>query len=54
MIDATRLRGVVDKCSTSSAELVIEADAGGEGEQTCRDSGEEVARGAGAVSFECE
>ncbi len=33
---------------------MVEADAGGECEESGRDPGEEVARGAGAVAFECE
>jgi hypothetical protein len=44
MIDATRRRGVVGGHSAGTTELVVEADAGSEGEQPSRDPGEEVAR----------
>jgi len=51
MIDATRLRGVVDERAARPTELIIEADAGGKGEQSDGDAGVEVAGGAGAVPF---
>src|SRR5215212_5165760 len=54
MIDATRSGGVVDEGAAGAAELVVEADAGGEREQACGDAGAEVAWGAGAVAFEAE
>ena len=54
MVDATRLGGVVGDFATWESELVVEADAGCECEESCRDAGAEVARGAGAVTFEPE
>src|SRR3990172_7837742 len=54
MIDATRLRGVVDERAARPTELVIEADAGGEREQPGGDAGIQVACGAGTVAFEGE
>jgi hypothetical protein len=54
MVDATWLGGVVDDCAAGSAELVVESDAGGEGEQADGDPGEEASGCAGAVSFEAE
>src|SRR5215203_2402433 len=54
MIDATRSGCVVDEGAAWPAELVVEADAGGEGEQAGCDAGAEVAWGAGAVAFEAE
>src|SRR5215208_90939 len=54
MIDATRSGGVVDEGAAWPAELVVEADAGGEREQACGDAGAEVAWGAGAVAFQAE
>ncbi|MEO6349098.1 MAG: hypothetical protein ABIP53_00415 [Candidatus Limnocylindrales bacterium] len=41
MIDSTALGGVVDDCAAGSAELVVEADAGGECEQAGADAGEQ-------------
>lgn len=37
-----------------SAESVVEADGGGEGEEACADAGAEAVEGAGAVAFEGE
>src|SRR5437867_3906870 len=54
MIDATRLRGVVDDRAAWASELVVEADAGGEREQPGRDPGEEVAWRPRAVALEAE
>jgi hypothetical protein len=54
MIDATVLGGVVGEGAAGSAELVVEADAGCEGEEPGRDSGSQVSRGAGAVVFEAQ
>ena len=45
MIDSTALGGVVDDCAAGSAELVVEADAGGECEQAGADAGEQVFAG---------
>src|ERR1700694_3250516 len=54
MVDATGLGGVVGDRAGRAAELVVEADAGGERAQAGGDAGVEVAGGAGAVAFECE
>jgi hypothetical protein len=54
MIDATALGGVVGEGAAGSAELVVEGDAAGEGEESCGDAGAEVSEGAGTVPFECE
>src|SRR6266571_4881235 len=54
MVDATVLGGVVGDRTAWPAELVVEADAGGEGEQACRDARVEVSGCPGSVSFECE
>src|SRR5574339_317842 len=54
MIEATGLGGVVGDCAAWESELVVESDAGGEGEQACGDAGAEVAGCAGAVSLEVE
>src|SRR5579862_5638741 len=54
MIDATVLGGVVGDCAGWAAELVVEADAGGECEESGRDSRVEIAGGACAVAFEGE
>src|SRR3954451_10779294 len=54
MIDSTVLRGVVGAGAAGAAELLVEADAGGEGEQPCRDAGGEIVQRAGAVALERE
>ena len=54
MTCSTVLGGVVDECAWWSAESVVEADAGGEGEEAEGDADGEVAEGAGAVPFEAE
>src|SRR5215203_3537157 len=54
MIDAALLGGVVGEGAAGSAELVVEADAGCECEQSGCDAGAEVAWGSGAVAFEVE
>ena len=54
MIDATVLGGVVGDGAAGAAELVVEADAGGEREESCCDPGSEVPWGAGAVAFEAQ
>jgi hypothetical protein len=38
MIDSTVLGAVVDEGAAGSAELMVEADGGGEGEQALQDS----------------
>ncbi len=52
MIDATGLGGVVGGCAAGAAELVVEADGGGEGEEAGGDPCSEVVWGVGAVAFE--
>src|SRR3954453_13423816 len=54
MIDATRLGGVVGDGAAGSAELVVEADAGCEGEEAEGYADGEVVQGAGSVAFEVE
>src|SRR5688500_8578625 len=54
MIDSAPLGGVVGEGRGWSAELVVEADAGGEDEEAEGDACGEVVEGAGAVSFEGE
>ena len=38
MSDSTGLGNVADECAAGSAELVVEADAGGEGEEALEDA----------------
>jgi hypothetical protein len=45
---------VVDECAACAAELVVEGDAGGEGEGALEDAFFDVGEGAGAVAFEGE
>src|ERR1700681_3236394 len=54
MSDSTRSGDVVDECAAGAAELVVEADAGGEGEEALDDAFSEALEGAGAVAFEGE
>jgi hypothetical protein len=54
MIDATGLGGVVGDGAAWESELVVEADAGGEGEQPGCDAAAEVVCAAGSVTFEAE
>src|SRR3954469_22521364 len=54
MIDATGLGGVVGDGAAWEPELVVESDAGCEGEQPGGDAGAEVVGGAGSVAFEAE
>src|ERR1700685_1484675 len=54
MIDSTHSGDVVDECAAGSAELVVEADGGGEGEEALEDAFSEALEGAGAVAFEGE
>ena len=42
MIDSTGLGAVVDECAAWAAELVVEGDRGGEGEEAGRDARAEV------------
>jgi hypothetical protein len=51
MVDSTRLGGVVDECAGWAAGSVVEADAGGEGEEALEDAFAEAGVGAGAVAF---
>src|SRR4029079_7686781 len=54
MIDATGLGGVVGDGAAWESELVVEADAGGEGEQPGCDAAAEVVCAAGSGTFEAE
>jgi hypothetical protein len=54
MIDSTVLGAVVDECAAGSAELVVEGEGGGEGEEALQDALSEAGQGSGAVSFERE
>src|SRR5579884_1939287 len=54
MVDSTRLGDVVDECAAGSAELVVEADAGGEAEEALEDALAQAGEGAGAVAFQGE
>src|SRR4051795_12835291 len=54
MSSSTRSGGVVDEGAAGAAELVVERDAGGEGEQSLADACSEAVQGAGAVAFERE
>src|SRR5665647_3100929 len=54
MSSSTGSGDVVDECAWWSAESVVEADGGGEGEEACADAGSEAVEGAGSVAFEGE
>jgi hypothetical protein len=55
MVDSTGwLVGEVGECSAGAAEVVVEPDAGGEGEEFAGDAGSEAVQGAGVVAFESE
>src|SRR3954454_17335018 len=54
MSSSTGSGGVVDECARWSAEAVVEADRGGEGEEAAAEAGAEAVQGAGAVAFEGE
>ena len=54
MVDATGSGDVVDQCAGRASELVVEGDAGGEGEEALEDAFSEAVEGAGAVAFEGE
>src|SRR5580704_10011931 len=54
MIDSTHSGDVVDECAAGSAELVVEADGGCEGEEALEDAFSEAWEAAGAVAFEGE
>lgn len=47
MINSTVLGDVVDKCAAGSAELVVEGDRGGEGEEALEDALSEAGEGSG-------
>src|SRR6516164_313714 len=51
---AVGLAGEVGEGSCGAAELVVEPDAGGEGEEFAGDSGADAVQGAGVVAFEAE
>src|SRR5438094_2938828 len=54
MVDSTSLGDVVDEGSAWAAELVVEADAGGEAEEALEDAFADAGEGAGAVALEGE
>ena len=54
MVDATGSGDIVDQCAGRASELVVEGDAGGEGEEALEDAFAEAVEGAGAVAFEGE
>src|ERR1700679_75529 len=54
MIDSTVLGAVVDECAAGSAELVVEGDRGGEGEEALKDALSEAGEGSGSVALERE
>src|SRR5580704_15069158 len=54
MVDSTGLGDIVDEGAAWAAELVVERDAGGEGEEALEDAFSESFEGAGAVAFEGE
>ena len=54
MVDSTVLGDVVDECAAWAAELVVEGDGGGEGEEALEDACSQAGEGAGAVAFEGE
>src|SRR3954469_4414300 len=52
MSSSMPLGAVVGERAGGAAELVVERDAGGEGEQALADPGSEAVQGASAVAFE--
>src|SRR3984893_8527572 len=54
MVDSTLLGDVVDECAAGAAELVVEADAGGEAEEALQDPFAQAGGGGAAVAFEGE
>src|SRR4029078_1671468 len=54
MSSSTVSGGVVGERAWWSAESVVEADRGGEGEEALADAGAEAVEGAGTVAFEGE
>jgi hypothetical protein len=54
MIDSTDSGDKVDQCTAWSAELVVEADAGGEAQNALQDALVDARKGAGTVAFESE
>ena len=50
MSDSTGSGDVVDECAAGAAELVVECDAGGEGEDALEDAFFDPEQGAGAVA----
>src|ERR1022692_4927490 len=54
MIDSTGSGAVVDECAAWAAELVVEGDCGGEGEEALEDALSDAGEGAGAVALEGE
>src|SRR5215207_9045781 len=54
MSSSTGSGGVVGEGAWWSAESVVEADGGGEGEEAAADAGSQAVEGAGAVPFEGE
>src|SRR4051794_35733084 len=55
MIDsAVWLDGEVGECAGGSPEVVVQPDAGGQGEELGGDAGADAVHGAGVVAFESE
>src|SRR5215210_8648818 len=54
MVDSTGSGDVVDECAAGAAELVVERDAGGEGEEALEDAFSDPEQRACAVTFERE
>jgi hypothetical protein len=54
MVESAGLGAVVDECAAGAAELVVEGDGGGEGEEALEDAFSEAGECAGAVALECE
>jgi hypothetical protein len=54
MIDSAVLGAVVGECAAGSAELVVEGDGGGEGEQALQDALRETLEGSCSVALEGE
>jgi hypothetical protein len=54
MVDSARLGAVVDEGAAGAAELVVEADRGGEADEALEDAFAQAGEGAGSVALECE
>ena len=54
MVDSTGSGAVVDECAGGSAELVVEGDRGGEGEEALRDALSDAGECSCAVALQCQ